>query len=359
MRGMWRSLVVAAALVVTVGAGLASAQTVTVKNVPPGITVELALNAETLGNTKADTLGRATLPVDLQSHGGRTETDLNFYVDVCDGLRRVLMVEPGRPMLPAGPCLRRQIAGLYVTRPITSFVVDFSDPNPWVRLRQGPAPALWLENEVDQPRSVDRAPSPKGLMLFTAGGIGSFSKTPALFCGTITDCSGSGTKLNYQGGATVWVTRFAAIDASYVGHLTASNAGELTNSSFDSSLSTKVAVVSLKLGLPLKVVRPYALVGGNYHWATFKTTQVIKNRTITVDDVETTITGGTQDFQWKTEGRGWVWGGGLEVPVGKVLQLYAEAGHIQLRGDDVDGGEYKMEDALNYAVIGFKIRLGR
>jgi hypothetical protein len=359
MRGMLRSLVVAAALVVTVGADLASAQTVTVTNVPPGMTVELALNADTIGNTKADTLGRATLPVNLQSHTGRTDTDLNFYIDVCDGLRRVVMVEPGRAMLPAGPCLRKQIAGLYVTRPVTSFVVDFTDTNPWVRLRQGPAPLAWLEKEIDLPRSVERAPSPKGLMVFAAGGVGSFSKTPSIFCGTVSDCSGTGTKLNYQGGGTIWLTRFAAFEASYVGHVTATNAGELTTSSFDSSLSTKVAIVSVKLGLPLKVVRPYIMAGGNYHWATFKTTQVMKAHTATVDDVETAIVGGTQAFQWKTEGKGWVWGAGLEVPVGKVLNLYAEGGYIQLRGRDTGNGEFKMEDSLTYAVAGFKIRLGK
>jgi hypothetical protein len=356
---MWRSLVVATALVVTVGAGLASAQSVTVTNVPPGVTVELALNADTIGSTKADTLGRATLPVNLQTHTGRTDTDLNFYIDVCDGVRRVLMVEPGRPMLPAGPCLRKQIAGLYVTRPITSFVVDFTEPNPWVRLRQGPAPAAWLEKEIDRPRTTERAPSPKGLMLFAAGGIGSFAQTPTMFCGTVTDCSGSGTKLNYQGGGTVWLTRFAAFEASYVSHVAASNAGKLTNSSFDSSLSTKVALLTVKLGLPLKVVRPYVMVGGNYHWATFKTAQVIKEHTVTVDGADVTIPGGTQNFQWKTEGKGWVWGGGLEVPVGKVLQLYSEVGYIRLRGNDVDNGEFKMKDSLTYAVAGFKIRLGK
>jgi opacity protein-like surface antigen len=196
-------------------------------------------------------------------------------------------------------------------------------------------------------------------MVFAAGGVGAFSNTPSVFCGTVTDCSGSGTKLNYQGGGTIWLTRFAAFDASYIGHVTATNAGELSTSSFDSSLSTKVAVVSVKLGLPLKVVRPYALIGGNYHWATFKTTQVIKNRTVTVDDVETTITGGTQAFQWKTEGKGWVWGAGMEVPVGKTVQLYAEGGYIQLRGRDTGNGEYQMKDSLTYAVAGIKIRLGK
>jgi len=137
MRGSWRSLVVAAAINVTVGAGLAAAQTMTVTSVPPGMTVELALNAAVIETAKADEAGRATLPINLSAHAGKTDTDVQIFVEICEGVRRVLLVEPGRPTLPVSPCPRKEIAGLYVVRPVTSFVLDFTQPSPWVRLKQG------------------------------------------------------------------------------------------------------------------------------------------------------------------------------------------------------------------------------
>ena len=134
----WRPLALAAALTVTVAVGVATAQTVIVTNAPVGSTVELALNAATIGTATANSRGQATLAVDLSRHARKTETDVHIYIDVCGQMRRVQLAESGlQPPPQENGCTRREIVGLFVMRQVTTFVVDVTEPRPAVWIESG------------------------------------------------------------------------------------------------------------------------------------------------------------------------------------------------------------------------------
>ena len=74
----WRPLIAAAALSVTLGARTAAAQTVMVRNAPPGEAIEVALDATNVAAGTTDAGGVATLPLDLTAHGNKTEMSENL-----------------------------------------------------------------------------------------------------------------------------------------------------------------------------------------------------------------------------------------------------------------------------------------
>src|SRR5712691_3993558 len=120
----WRSLAFAAALTVTVGIEVADAQTVVVTNASPQSKFELVFNADTVGSASVGTGGTATIAADSLAKTGKKETSARVYVDACANLVRVLFVEAGLPPALAGACNRKEIAGLFVVRPVTTFVID-------------------------------------------------------------------------------------------------------------------------------------------------------------------------------------------------------------------------------------------
>jgi hypothetical protein len=379
MMGPWRQLALAAALNVTVGIGVGTAQTVMVRHAPPGSTVELVLNAATIGSATVSPAGEATLAIDLAAHGGKQETDAYIHVDVCGTRFRVLFAERGQlPPPPGESCSKRESLGLFLVRRITSFVVDVSGPSPTARLRQGPIPAEWLatEQELAAPATESR-PSPKGLVLSGGGGYGKVSNALAVTCGNVTECKGDDFRLAYTAGAALWVTRFFALEAGYVrpSDVNAEGSGTSggTNYRFSSSLDTHVMTVAGKIALPLHRVRIYVQGGAANHRGIFSTTQTIDDTTYTTDDVTeivdgvtvtipgvtVTLKGGTQTLQLRTAGWGWLFGGGIEVWVAPSFAIYAEGSRIKLRGDSRDGAEGGIDDRLTTILVGGRIRIGR
>jgi hypothetical protein len=375
MTGPWRLLVVAVALNVTLGIGIGTAQTVMVRNAPPGSTVELVLNAATIGSATVSPAGEATLAIDLAAHGGKQETDAYIHVDLCGSLHRVLFAERGQlPPPPGELCGKREAFGLFLVRRITSFVVDVSGPSPTVRLRQGPIPAEWLAPEQERVSEARPArPSPKGFVLFGGGGYGKVRDAVGMTCGTVAECQGDDFRLAYTAGATVWMTRFLAVEAGYLRPSDVNVEGSGTNYRFKSSLDTHVMTVSGKIALPLHRVRIYAQGGANYHRGIFTTTQTIDDTTYTTDDttvtiddvtvttpgVTVTMTGGTQTLQLRTAGWGWLFGGGIEVWVAPAFAIYAEGSRAKLSGSSRDGAEGGIDDRLTTILIGGRIRIGR
>src|SRR5947209_11110762 len=107
MARLWRLLAIAAALHMTAGAARAAAQTVLVRNAPPGIDVEALLNDALTAKGTTSPSGEVSL--DLKLSG--TELDANIYVDVCEKSRRVLVVDHNkRPSPPPDGCDRREIS---------------------------------------------------------------------------------------------------------------------------------------------------------------------------------------------------------------------------------------------------------
>jgi hypothetical protein len=360
MRVPWRPLALAVALNVTVVVGVAKAQTVIVTNAPPGSTVELALNADTLGSATADPHGAATLAVNLSAHGGKTQTDVRIYVDVCSNLRRVLLVEQSMPPPPLKDgCVRKEIPRLFLLSGVTTLVVDVSQPAPAVWLRQGPVPAEWLSQEPQVLRAARaRENSPTGLVLFGGGDLAKFRDAVKLGCGDVGGCAGTNFRVAYSAGAAYWFTRFLAAEASYVKPSNATFNGSGDNFRFNGYLDARVVTVTGKVGVPIGRVRLYGQAGVNYHQETSSTTQTIDDSVVTVDSVTTTIKGGTQTFTLKTAGWGWLFGGGVEIWAVPKFAVYAEGGRARLNGADLNGGEARIDDRVTFILVGARVRIG-
>ena len=332
----WR-LLVAAALNVTVGVGAVAAQSVLVRQVPPGETIELVLNATKVATATADASGEATLPLDLQKNIGKTEIDANIFLDVCDKLYRVIVVERTKLPDPQQPgCARRDIPGLYWVRQVNTLVVDVGGPTPKLLLIKGPY-------TVEVPHTWTQAPA--GLVVFGGGGFLTFRDAAAIFCGSVTSCSGKDRQLAYTGGATFWITPFLGAEASYLRprKVTAQGSGDTFR--FDSSLDTQIVTVAGKVGVPIGPVRLYGQAGMNYHQATSLTTE-------TIDTV-------AQTLQLKTKGWGWLFGGGGEVWLAGSFALYGELGFAAIKGPNEAGGEGRIDDRVHYIVGGARVRIGR
>jgi hypothetical protein len=367
MMEAWRPLACAAALNVIVAGGVATAQTVVVTNAPPGSTIELALNAETIGSAKADAAGQATLAVNLADHGGKTETDVRVYVDICASLRRVVLVERGlQPEPPGETCARRELIDLLLLRRVTSLVVDVKETNPAVWVRQGPVPAAWLRQGSEEVAAARNAMElPTGFVLFGGGGFVKFRDAVAVACGSLANCTGDLTGVGITGGAEFWFTRYLSAEATYLKPSDVTATGDGGYYRFNSILSTHVFTFAGKLGVQAGPVRIYGKGGATYHRAMSTTMQTIDDRTVTVGDptvggtTEEIVKGGTQVFELDTSGWGWMFGGGLEGWVSPTLALYMEGGYDQIRGADRSNGEGLIRDRVIYAVMGIRVHLGR
>lgn len=348
----WRPLVLAAALEVTIGVGRATAQTVIVRGAPPGSAVELVLNSSAVGSATADSAGDATLVVNQPTTAGKTEMDAYVYVDACDNMRRVLLVERGLQPPPQGAgCERRQIVGLFLVRRISTLVVNVTGPNPTVILRQG---------RFNPRQSSGRIwTSPTGLVLFGGGGLAKFRDAAALACGDVTACAGGDFSGAYTVGAAYWFTRFLGAEASYLKPAEVNVDGSGTNFRFNSFLDAHVVTAAGIVGVPIGPVRLYGQAGANYHRATSGTTQTIEDVTVTIEGVTQTIKGGTQTYGLRTAGWGWLFGGGLEAWLTSYIAIYGEGWRAAIKGTALDDAEGSVDDGLTSIVIGARVRIGR
>src|SRR5262245_34578362 len=97
MTNPWRPLAWAAALNVVVCVGVATAQTVIVRRATAGSKVEFVLNQDTIGSAVVNAEGDATI---VAGGAGKPDMDANLYIDTCDALRRVFVIE--RSQTPPG-----------------------------------------------------------------------------------------------------------------------------------------------------------------------------------------------------------------------------------------------------------------
>jgi hypothetical protein len=332
----WR-LLIAAAVNVIASVGIATAQTVLVKHAPAGESIEVVLNSTKVATGTADTAGDASFSLDLNKSLNKTEIDATVFVDACDKLHRVIVVERAKlpDPQPAG-CTRRDVQGLFWVRPINTLVVDVGSTPPSLLLTKGAynpdSPHTWMQ-------------SPTGLVVFGGGGIAHFRDAVAVFCGSVSPCTGDSTRVGYTAGATFWITPWLGGEGSYLkpSKVTADGSGDTFR--FTSSLDVKVATIAGKVGIPAGPVRIYGMVGAAYHWATSSTTE--------------TIDTASQTFQFKTEGWGWLFGGGGEVWVASRVALYGEIGFAGISGSDKAGSEARIDDQIRYILGGGRVRIGR
>jgi hypothetical protein len=206
---------------------------------------------------------------------------------------------------------------------------------------------------------------PTGLVLFGGGALTRFRDASALACGDISNCSGDDAGLGYTAGLAYWISPFVAVEGSYLrpAKSEANGAGQTgigQNYRFNSFLDAHVVTFGGKIGGPIGSVRLYGQAGGTYHRATFGTAQSFDEVTVVIDGVSRTIEAGTQNFELKTGGWGWVMGGGAEVWLTRSFGFYGEFGRAWLKGsalDDEDEGT--MDDAVTTILFGVRIHVGR
>jgi hypothetical protein len=357
-RGIRRVTLAAAACAIA-GVGAASAQTIVVRNATPGATIELVVNAAAIGSISADDRGRGTLTVpqapgtklDMKSNLA-AQKDMLLFGETCENKIRLLMVERGAP--PAAQeagCVRREIPGLFLIRPLSTLVFDFGGSSPSVLLRQRPfdpdaGPRTWRL-------------SPEGLVFFGGGSHTGFREMGDVACGSVSGCYRDESGPGFTFGVAYWVLPYAAAEVSYVRPKEASVVGAGDSYDFESTLDADVLTLAGMSGFAAGPLRVYGKGGLTYHRATFTTVQTHADQTTTIDEVTTTIPGGTQTLAFRTTGWGWMFGGGAETWLTRAFAFYGEFGWVRLKGKDEKGGEGRIDDSLMLLSFGVKLHVGR
>lgn len=357
MTRSWRLLVVATVLCAALGTGTAAAQTVLARHVPAGEQVDVMLNGKLAGSGKADATGDAKIPIRMHDAIGKTEIDANIYVDRCDTAHRVWIVEVGTAAPSEGTCNLRAVSGLYWVRPVNTIVVnDVMAAAPSLLLLKGDytPPEPGAELRPDAPARE----FPRGLVLFGGPGLIKTNDSTAYQCGDVTGCTTDESGWGYTLGAEYRFSRFLSAEASYLKPPSAKTAGAESTFRFTTEQKANVWTFGGKLAVPVGIARLYGRGGGNYHQAKIETVQTQDPRNVTVDGNVQTIPGGTQTFQLKTDGWGWQFGGGLEIWPNETFAIYGEFGYTSLKGDDVDGGDAKIDNRIGSIIVGLRVHIG-
>lgn len=340
MMHSWR-LTLAAALILTVGAGAAAAQTVVLRGVPAGSTIEIVVNNGAAQTTKSDAGGDVVIPIKMFANASKTESDAQILVDSCGTTRRVIILERGyaTPGDEAG-CARRDMGGWFVLKPASSMVIDVGGASPTLLLRQG-------SYSLEPPRTWE---APTGLVLFGGGSYNKFSNVRDVSCGaTLTNCSGGDAAFGFTAGVAYWVTPYLAAEASYIRPPEIDVEGSGDNFRFTSTLDPHVIAVVGKVGIPAGVFRPYGQFGANYHRATFSTNQTMTNGTESA----------TQTYSLETSGWSWIFGGGLEVWFAPSFGIYGELERGAIKGPATDENtDGEIDDRLTTILFGIRIKIG-
>ena len=332
----WRPLALACLLSAMPGAATAGAQTIVIRGLAPGAAAELLHEGAPAVTGAANDAGDAILKGALAD---ATDVRVNFYVDVCANVRRVVIVNrDGLPPAPQSGCERTPIAGVFVIRDVSSVVVNLSGAQPTLLLRQGPYDL--------RPQSEWETRVPAGVVIFGGGGLSKLHNAQGLACGTVSTCAGDDTGLAFSGGVAFWLTPHIGVEASYLRPANVTVDGEFGTATFTDTVSTHVLLLAAKVGAPIGRVRLYGQGGATYHRATIGS----KQAWLDVED----------RFELSTTGWGWTFGGGLEAWIAPAVGIYVEAGRAVLKGSGREtGGEGRFDERLSYAVGGLRVSIKR
>jgi hypothetical protein len=349
----WRLLFAVAALEAA-AAGVATAQTVIVTKAPPGSTVEFVLNSTTVGSKTTDAAGTATIAAPQTAQAKDGDMDAHLFVDVCDTLRRVVVVDRTQVVPPEGSgCQRTQIPGVFLVRHVSTLVVTVDGGNPTVLLRQG----RFTPRPEGERHNWNTAPS--GLIVSGGGNLSWFRDPVTFACGTVTDCSGDASVVGYNVGATYWLSPFIGAEFNYIRSSEVKAEGSQSTFRFNSFFNPHILTAAGKVGIPAGPARIYGKIGASYHRASFGTTQTNDPVTTTTDGVTTTVAGGTQTFVVKTAGWAWTFGGGTEFWLRRSFGIHFEGGYAGLSGEGLDNVDALTEDRVIYFSVGAQVRIGK
>ena len=328
-----------------VTAGAAAAQTVFVTHASSGTPVELMFNSDRVQTATADADGTATLAFSLPA--GRTEADVRISTERCGDTVRVWLVERGLPAPPpVGACDRRDVSGFFIVRNVTTFVIDVANPDPVVHLRQGPVPPSWLGLAPGPSEGLNLPPAPSGPIVFAGAGLFSSTNASTIACGDASQCTPGDRTAAVAVGAGYWISHIIGFEVSYVRPGTATDLGTGDGFHFASRRKADLVTITAMAGVPFGGFRIYGRGGANYHRATLSTSETI--------DIS-----GTQNFELKTAGWGWVAAGGLEVWVKRPVAFYVDGGFAKLKGAALGGAEGSLDDQIIFVLAGARLTLPR
>jgi len=334
---------------VIAAARIAAAQTVIVRNAPPGAPIELVFNADRVATATADATGTATLSASMIGGVAGGEAGVHVSVDTCGQQRRVVLAEAGLQAAAAQVgCLRATVRDLFSLQRMTTFVVDVTGETPLVWISQGPAPRQWLGDVTEDSSGRSWAAAPVGVILSGGGGGASFANAVAQSCGDAATCTGSSLRVGATAGITYWFARSFAVDIGFLRPARVATSGSGTSFTFDGALDTRVVTIDGKAGRQIGPVRLYGLGGVNHLSALSTTVQ-----TVTVGG------SGTETFAFKADGWGWMFGGGIEWWILPRVGFYLEGNELKLKGTAVDNGQGSIDDTLIYATAGVRVAIGR
>ena len=104
------------------------------------------------------------------------------------------------------------------------------------------------------------------------------------------------------------------------------------SSTFTSETDPETFMVAGKVGMTVNRVGLYARGGANFHRATTLETDVLPSITRVVNGITVIIPGGTLTTGYRTEGWGWLTGGGLDVRATDRLGIYLDARLARISG---------------------------
>ncbi|HVL67522.1 MAG TPA: hypothetical protein VM364_09690 [Vicinamibacterales bacterium] len=334
----------------TIAAGAASAQTVIVKGASPGDRLELVVNGSQVAEGTIGGDGQGTLTGQLPlNEASKAEIDARVYVDGCEKLQRVHIVDRNQQPPPrAEGCERREIGGIFWIRQRSTVVIEVGSTIPTLLLRQG---------AYDPNAAFVKRESPRGLVLSAGGGWGSVDDVLPMACGDVGECDGRASGGAYSAGATFWLLRWAAVEGMYIKPRKASFEAEATNFRFNYFLNAEAFTVGGKLAGPFGPVRLYGHGGGAFHRATAATTQTNDPLEFTANGVTFTVAGGTQTIETRSEGWGWYAGGGLEGWVSPRFALFGEATFVKMKGDPTSGTDLPFDHMFTGVFAGLRLRV--
>jgi len=341
-----RSSVVMFVLYGVLGTTPASAQTVVLRHIAPGSTLELVVDGNPAVTAKADAGGNATATA-AKSGDSRSQTDANIWLETCDDLYRVILAAPRAPIATSG-CRGTQIGGLYLVQSKTSIVIDANSSSSLL-IRQGPAYSAWLTD----PRPVagasatsaarEEQPPLTGPVAFGGVGLGTALHFDEQSCGNVT-CSWD-TPLQFGGGIGWWVNDFFGAEGryGYLGKLTAT--ADQSDLKFSTTREAGFLSLAGRAGFRKGRFRPFGYGGMSFDRATVTTTQ--------------TTGEGTQTLAMRARGWAPVFGAGVEVWLSPRFGIYADGQRLGLKGKDEHDSPLELDDTQLTVLAGLTVRLPR
>ena len=350
-------LLCAAALILTAGTRAASAQTVMVRSALAGAKVELTMNDSSPVTATADNSGDATLAVPARTR----DVGVKIFVDSCSPNIKVVLVDNGRqPDTNDAGCTRKEMWGVYMMSPTTTFVFDFVTRDPTVAVSQGPPPPEWLRHGSGPiPGRHNWGTAGKGLSVGAGLGLSSFGNTINPFCGTASACTKDTSVVTVSLDADYWFAKHFAAHLGYLRPNDPTASGSDSHVTFDSNLKVRLLTIGGKVGGGKGPARFYAMGGVDYHSATSTTTNVITDSTVTTDSGTQTLQGGTQSFGEKTTGTSWFLGGGLEIWVTNHIAIMGEVQRFNIKGSASGDAVGSIDTQSTAALLGVRVRLTR